>query len=292
MRCCRQERFLVQLLLVATLLLAACQKSVNHGGKTPVVEVEGEFLYKEDVTKVIPYGLSSADSVAFAQDYMRKWAEDMIFFKKAERNVSDKGRIARMVEEYKRTLILNDYEQRLLQEQMSSALPEADLLAYYNGNKEFFMLEEPVIKGIFLKVPLKAPDLKEMKVHYKDNSAKARELLEKYAFRNAVIYEYFYDQWMPVSELEGKLIVNLAELSKDFESNRNIEANDDEYCYLLHVDDYILKGEVKPYDLARYEIIDLLSNTRKVDFMHKVKTDLYNQSLEMDKIKYYEDKAK
>ena len=285
MRCCRQERFLVQLLLVATLLLAACQKSVNHGGKTPVVEVEGEFLYKEDVTKVIPYGLSSADSVAFAQDYMRKWAEDMIFFKKAERNVSDKGRIARMVEEYRRALVLNDYEQRLLQEQVSGELEEMELQMYYDENKEFFILEEPIIKGVFLKVPLTAPDLKEMKTHYKDNSEQAREQLEKCAFRNAVIYEYFYDQWMPVSELEGKTIVNLAELSKEFATNRDIEASDEEYCYLLHVDEYMLKGEVKPYDLARYEIIDLLSNTRKVDFMRKVKVDLYNQYLETGRIK-------
>jgi hypothetical protein len=270
---------------VAALLLTACQKEVNHGGKTALMEVDGEFLYKEDVLRIIPYGLASDDSAAFVQDYMRKWAEDMIFFKKAERNVSDKGRIARMVEEYRRALVLNDYEQRLLQEQVSGELEEMELQMYYDENKEFFILEEPIIKGVFLKVPLTAPDLKEMKTHYKDNSEQAREQLEKCAFRNAVIYEYFYDQWMPVSELEGKTIVNLAELSKEFATNRDIEASDEEYCYLLHVDEYMLKGEVKPYDLARYEIIDLLSNTRKVDFMRKVKVDLYNQYLETGRIK-------
>lgn len=285
MRCWWQEKTSVLLLLVAALLLAACQKEVNHGGKTALMEVDGEFLYKEDVLRIIPYGLASDDSAAFVQDYMRKWAEDMIFFKKAERNVSDKGRIARMVEEYRRALVLNDYEQRLLQEQVSGELEEMELQMYYDENKEFFILEEPIIKGVFLKVPLTAPDLKEMKTHYKDNSEQAREQLEKCAFRNAVIYEYFYDQWMPVSELEGKTIVNLAELSKEFATNRDIEASDEEYCYLLHVDEYMLKGEVKPYDLARYEIIDLLSNTRKVDFMRKVKVDLYNQYLETGRIK-------
>ena len=285
MRCWWQEKTSVQLLLVAALLLAACQKEVNHGGKTALMEVDGEFLYKEDVLRIIPYGLASDDSAAFVQDYMRKWAEDMIFFKKAERNVSDKGRIARMVEEYRRALVLNDYEQRLLQEQVRGELEEMELQMYYDENKEFFILEEPIIKGVFLKVPLTAPDLKEMKTHYKDNSEQAREQLEKCAFRNAVIYEYFYDQWMPVSELEGKTIVNLAELSKEFATNRDIEASDEEYCYLLHVDEYMLKGEVKPYDLARYEIIDLLSNTRKVDFMRKVKVDLYNQYLETGRIK-------
>ena len=46
-------------------------------------------------------------------------------------------------------------------------------------------------------------------------------------------------------------------------------------------------GDAKPYDLARPEIIDLLANSRKVEFMDKVKNDLYNQSMEMGRIKYY-----
>ena len=111
--------------------------------------------------------------------------------------------------------------------------------------------------------------------------------MERYAFRNAVLYEYFYEHWKPVSELEGKVNVDLMKLSDDFERYRNMEAVDDEYCYLLHIEEYVEKGDVKPYDLARHEIIDLLANSRKVEFMNKVKEDLYNQSVETGRIKYY-----
>ena len=52
-------------------------------------------------------------------------------------------------------------------------------------------------------------------------------------------------------------------------------------------EEYIVKGEVKPYDLARHEIVDLLASKRKVDFMNEVKEDLYNQSLEMGRIKTF-----
>jgi hypothetical protein len=89
------------------------------------------------------------------------------------------------------------------------------------------------------------------------------------------------------TELEGKIIVNLAELSNDFEKHRNIEVEYGGYCYLLHIEEYRMKGEEKPYDLARHEIINLLANNRKVEFMNKVKKDLYNQSMEMGRIKYY-----
>ena len=113
------------------------------------------------------------------------------------------------------------------------------------------------------------------------------EQLEKLAFRYATIYESFYEHWMPISELEGKVIVSLAEISEDFDNQRDIEVKDNDYYYLLHIEEFVAKGEVKPYDLARHEIIDLLANYRKVEFMNKVKQDLYNESMRMGRIKYY-----
>lgn len=281
------------LLLVALLLpLASCQRKVEHDGKQPLVQLDNHYLYYEDVVKELPFGISKADSIRLIGEYCRKWLEEQILYEKAELNVRGDERIERMVADYRRKLILNDYEQRLLQQEMKDDLSEEDLQRYYAENKQLFMLEEPVIKGVFIKAPLNSPGLKDLKRWYKDKSESSLEQLEKYAFRNAVIYEYFYDHWVPVSELEGKLIINLAELGEDFDKHRNIEAEDGEYCYLLHIEEYIVKGEEKPYDMAKPEIIDLLANTRRVDFMRKVKDDLYNQSMEMGRIKYYDDETK
>lgn len=275
--------------LLLLLSFSSCRNAVEHEGKTPVVQVGNRYLYQEDIASLLPYGLSVADSLAFVRDFTRKWLEEQVLYEKAEHNIRGDERIERMVEEYRRTLVLNCYEQRLIEQRMSEELTEDALLEYYENNKQLFMLEEPVIKGVFIKVPIASPGIKDLKRWYKDESEASLEQLEKYAFRNAVIYECFYDYWVPVSELEGKLIVNLAELGEDFEKHRNIEVEDGEYCYLLHIKEYVLKGEEKPYDLARQEIVDLLTSKQKVDFMNEVKRDLYNQSMDMGRIKYYSD---
>lgn len=254
-----------------------------------MAQVGNYYLYQEDIALLLPYGVSVEDSIEFVRDFTRKWLEEQVLYEKAEHNIRGDERIERMVEEYRRTLVLNSYEQLLIAQRMSEELTEAALIEYYEKNRQLFMLEEPVIKGVFIKAPLSSPGIKELKRWYKEGSEASLEQLEKYAFRNAVIYEYFYDYWVPVSELEGKLIVNLAELGENFEKHRDIEVEDDEYCYLLHIEEYVLKGEEKPYELARQEIIDLLSNKQKVDFMDKVKKDLYNQSISMGRIKFYSD---
>jgi len=260
---------------------------VEHGGKHPLVQVGNTFLYLEEMQQQLPYGLSGGDSIKFVQEFVQKWVEEQVLYEKAEHNVRGDESIERMVNDYRRTLVMNNYERRLLQQKVSEELPEEELLQYYENNKQLFILEESVVKGVFIKVPLNSPGLKDLKKWYKDSSDEALEQMEGYAFRHAVIYEYFYEHWLPISELEGKVVINLAELSDNFDKQRDIEAKDDEFCYLLHIEEYVAKGEVKPYDLARHEIVNLLANYRKVELMNKVKQDLYNESVEKGRIKYY-----
>ena len=278
-------------LLCLLCTFSACKKKVEHGGKTPLVEVGNVFLYQEDVRKSVPYGLTGADSVAFAKEFVRKWIEEQVLYEKAEHNVRGDERIERQVAAYRRTLVMNNYERRLLQQKVSEEIPEEELQRYYEENKQLFVLEESVVKGVFLKVPLASPGLKDLKKCYKENTDEALEQTEKYAFRYAVVYEHFYEHWLPISELEAKVVVDLAELSKNFDKQREIEVKDEEYCYLLHIEEYVAVGEVKPYDLARHEIIDLLANYRKVELMKQIKRDLYNESVEKGRIKYYYDET-
>lgn len=272
---------------ILTLAFASCKEPVEHGGKTPLVQVGTYYLYHEDISRSLPYGLSASDSVVFVREFVRKWIEEQVLYEKAEHNVRDDDYIERMVDDYRRTLVLNKYERELLQQKMTNEISEEELRNYYDENKQLFLLDEPMIKGVFIKAPLSSPGLKDLKRWYKDGSDESLEQLEKYAFRNAVLYEYFLEQWITVSELESKVGVNLTDMNADLEKCFSSEHQDEEYCYLLHIAEYLTEGEEKPYDLARYEIIDLLANNRKVEFMQKVKNDLYNQSIEMGRIKYY-----
>ena len=79
---------------------------------------------------------------------------------------------------------------------------DSALRAYYESNLDLFKAEHPLVKGLFMKVPLTAPQIAEVRRWYKSDSHEAVEQLEKYSLRNAVVYEYFYDRWVPVSELQ------------------------------------------------------------------------------------------
>ena len=80
-------------LLGLAVVLAACGSPTDHRGKTPLVEVDGNFLYAEDVKPLMPVGLAKKDSTTFMDNYLRNWVEDRLLYEKAESNGPDMERI-------------------------------------------------------------------------------------------------------------------------------------------------------------------------------------------------------
>ena len=58
--------------LLSILLCVACSEQHDHKGKTPLVELDGNFLYREDLQSALPARLSKDDSLLFAEDVYKR----------------------------------------------------------------------------------------------------------------------------------------------------------------------------------------------------------------------------
>ena len=169
---------------------------------------------------------------------------------------------------------------------MTNDISEHEIAEYYGKNKELFKLESPLIKGLFIKVPLTAPQLNNVRRWYKSEKQDAIESLEKYSLQNAVKYEYFYDKWVSVTDVLDMIPLKVEAPEEYVNKHRQIELKDTAFCYFLNVSDYRGAGEEKPYEFARSEVKDLLVNQKRVNFMEQVKSDLYQQAVDKKKIIY------
>ena len=275
-------------LLVIAGALSGCGQEHNHKGKTPLVEVSGEFLYKEDLQAALPLNISKDDSVLFAEHYIRNWIEDALLFDKAEGNIPDNDKISKLVENYRRALIMHTYQEELVNQKLANDISEEEINAYYEKNKELFRLDNPLVKGLFIKVPLSSPDLGNVRVWYRKNNQDIIEKLEKYSLRNAVSYDYFYDRWTSVPDVAAKIPLKVLDTDANYlDKNRNVEVKDTAFCYFLHIEDFLGKDKQKPLDFARDEIKEILINLKRVEFINKVKEDLYQRASDRNKIIYY-----
>lgn len=275
-------------MLAGALLLLSCSNEIDHHGRTPLAGVGNDFLYKEDVAALYVTALPSIDSTEFVKNYIRQWLEDVLFYRMAERNVAAAGEVDRMVENYRRALLLNIYQERLVEQQLKQTLSEEDVAAFYNSNAELFKLEEAQLQGLFLKLPLSAPRLQSVRKWLTKMSPEDIENIEKYNITNAVTYDYFVDSWRPLSAIAAKMPLTAEVLLKSLDKDTFVEVADTAYVYMLSTVARLDKGEQTPLELASDEISSLLINSKKANFVKKVKSDLYDKALENGEIVFYD----
>ena len=284
----------IHLTVLATVLLfslVSCKWNKNITqhiqGKTPIVEINGDVLYAEDIRQVIPLGMSEADSILFAERYIRNWAQDVLFYQNAIRNIPDTKDIDRLVENYRRSLFEHEFQRRLIEQKFSSEISDDEIEQFFNDNQRLFVLDESLVKGLYLKISNKSHDLADIRKLYTQMDDESFEEIEKYSIRNAARCEFFYENWRTLAELE----ILLPPMEKPLESfladSTSYEFKDEEYIYLLNVSEFAPKGGIEPLEHARSRIRDLLINSNEVTYIRKIKEDLYDAALEKNRIIFH-----
>ena len=277
--------------VLSMLLLFSCGRGVQDVGADVLVSVEGHSLLRSEVESVIPRTLSSADSLLMAESYVKKWVKDVLVYDVAEENLGEEmADVERLVEAYRHSLIRYRYQEQLVRERLSAEIRESDVLNYYETNQKKFELKTNLVKGLFLKVPIDAPGLTDLKRWYKSDDASAVEKIDKYSLQNAAIYDYFYDKWMDFEDVMENIPMQLSNPSAYLKANKTLEVSDSSYCYLLNIRDYIPAGQIAPYDYVQPQIMDMLLAQRKQKFLRDFEEELYNDAIRDGKVRFPSDK--
>ena len=94
-------------------LLSGCNiiNNLIHDDQV-VAKAAGKKLYRSDLAKYIPDGVSPADSANMAEQYIKSWASNLLFTKKAQRELSKEEQdMDKELEEYRMSLLKYRYEQ-------------------------------------------------------------------------------------------------------------------------------------------------------------------------------------
>ena len=148
-------------------------------------------------------------------------------------------------------------------------------------------MDKGLIKGLFLKIPVDAPGLTDVKKWYKSTDVASLEKIEKYSVQNATIYEYFYDKWVDFDEVMDNIPIHVSNPNAFLKANKYVEVADSSYCYLLNIKEYLPSGSVEPYDYASSHVTEMLVNQRKVEFLKKFEDELYNDAIRSGDVEFH-----
>lgn len=102
-------------------------------------------------------------------------------FDKAEGNIPDNAKIAKLVENYRRALIMHTYQEELVNQKLANEISDEEISAYYEKIRSCF-IRNILCERIVYKVPLHSQDLASVRKWYKKNNQDAIENLENTAY--------------------------------------------------------------------------------------------------------------
>ena len=278
---------LICLLMLIPLLLKTCVNSEAEKDRVLLAKVGDEVVYLDEALQGMPQGLSGKDSTLFVQQFLKSRVKDLLLYEKAVKNIPQSQEMEDLVENYRRSLIIYEYQQQVLNEKMQTEISESEMLDFYKSNSRRFVTEHNLVKGIFIKISKNALDLEKLKQVYKNSSTESIEKVEKYCVQNAGQVEFFYDKWISFDDIMDKIPYSISNRSDFLKIRSTLDVVEKDYCYLLYIDEYVLSGNTAPFEYVRDNVRNVMINSKKSAFLNQFEQNLFKEAESKKKIKYY-----
>lgn len=273
-------------LSIGLIFVCGCSKLEEKRLRGVVVEYKGHLITESELDRLTA-GLSVGDSANVAEQYIRQWASNLLMWDAATGDESDD--IERQVAEYRRSLYQHAWEQKIVDQRMPRMVEDSVVAAFYEANKNHFILREAIIRGVLLVLPIGAPKQDELRKHLSNSSDEDNiEWIEKYAYQYASGYELFLDQWRPVGDVLQCVPFDQKTVKHQIKNGHLVQLQDTMSVYMLQLTEVCGVGEPKPLDYVRGEIETIILSERRVEFINKERERMYNKAVEQGKLKRYE----
>lgn len=280
----------VAAIFIVSLILGGCRKS-DSADQLPIdsadvlVMVGDSAICIHDVAGRIPSGISPADSAALADAIINGWIERMLLTDIASQNVEEMEKIDRMVEDYRRKLIIATYR-RNLRESHISEIDKKNIDKYYEANKDDLILETPVVKGLYIKLPADAERIADIRRWIQTATPDAIDALEKYGLKEAIEYSFFQQRWTDWTTLSRQIPYNFGDPDEFVKSRRDLVTTHRGITYMLHIFESLPSGSAMPREIADPIINERLETLRGDALEKEMIGNIYQQAFKEGKLKF------
>ena len=272
--------------IVSALLLGSCdliqrKKEADTETERPAIaRVDETYLYKDELTGIVPPGTPREDSISRAEAYINSWIRKQLLIRQAGRQIDiNKAEVERKLLDYRYSLIAYEYQTYYIKQNLNTVVAQTDIEQYYKDHIDNFVLKQNIVRATFLKVPQTAPRTKKIKDLIFSTREKDRDELKSYCLSFASAYHLSDSSWMQFDELiKASPLVELPDKVQFLKRNPYYETSDDAFLYFLKVDEYKISDNISPLEFVRDDITNIIINKRKVELAKRLDDEVFSKA--------------
>jgi hypothetical protein len=270
------------------IIFSSCTKQGVKNNEKPLARVLDKYLYPSDIQGLINSLSTPQDSERIVNNYIDKWIRTQLLLAKAELHLTPEQKDVKMeLEDYRSSLLIYRYEQDWITKNLDTLIDENEMKSYYDENINNFILQENILKALFIKVDKNAPNIDKIKQLYKSSKADDIATLNKLCFDYATKYDSFGNEWISFETILMEIPYNISDQASILRNNKNFEYEDDTYLYLIKIKEYKLKGESAPFNYIKKNIKQILLNKRKIKLIDQLENNIFNDALNYGYVEKY-----
>ena len=282
------KRFIYYVVLVF-IILVGCMNANKRINDRPVARVYDKQLFASQLKDILPKGISSQDSQLITKEHIDKWIRNQLLLYRAEQQLSEEEKnVQQQIEDYRTSLLIYKYEQNYVREKLDTNISESSIENYYNEYSSNFILNNNLLKGIFIQVPRSAPEVYKIRGWYSSQNPDRIKDLEQYCYNHASKYNYFEEHWEYFSTILKDMPDIYTRPENVLKYRKYYETKDSTYYYFLKISDYKLEGTVAPLEYIKKDIKNILLNKRKMQLIQELESDIYNDAMNRENFVIYQ----
>lgn len=252
-----------------------------------LARLDDAYLYESDVNALLYKDLSSADSLAFIQQYIYNWAQEELLLKKAELNIDfSEFDIEQRLEDYRRSLLIHAYEQKLIKQNNDTLIESTSIQNYYQQHADDYILAEDIVKLMMVKVSEIAPELDSIKYWVFTKDSLNLEAIEAYAHQYAKRFYYNPNEWLNWREFVA-FLPETSSNSSFFKQSNTLHLKDSLDVYFVRLFDRRIQGEIAPVEYVQEEIKSILLNQKKLKTVDVIQSKLLEDAKRSKQFEIY-----
>ncbi|HHJ49328.1 MAG TPA: hypothetical protein ENJ88_00295 [Phaeodactylibacter sp.] len=281
---CKTNKWVFLLALLAGLW--GCRQTPEEDKGKLLARVGDHALYMSDLEGMIPTQMSWEDSSLIINSFVEHWVRDMVVLQEAERNRPRDLDIDKLVEDYRASLLRDNFERMLIASELDTVVTRKQLEDYYRNKKENYPLKTDLLRAYLIVLPGDAPNRKEeFEKLWKQPEANYDAILA-YCEDYSPSYLLKDSSWYAPADLV-KSWGTLSLSANDFLSQARFHKERGGMHYYFYRLEKLKKGEPAPLNYVKDQIRELILHRRKTALLRKLEEEMYEKALRDKEVKIF-----
>jgi hypothetical protein len=268
-------------LFFVIILFCSCNYLKPEQKPESIARVGKSYLYKSDITTLVPSGTSKEDSILMVRDFINRWASQKLLIEAAERNLGDKkkGEYNALIKQYKIDLYTKAYIEEVVKNTVDTLVTQQELKKYYDENKENFKTNSTLVRLRFINLAKANPRFATIRSKFFDYNKKDKKFWDTYAlqFKSFALNDSI---WVDMSQVYVKLpVVNPDNRDELIQPGKKAEIQSNEDVYLIKITNVIDKNQISPFEYIKPTLKEVILNKRKLELIKKFEKEITDDAI-------------